>query len=179
MGKWLLGILLLWTLGVAAQQRYSDAANHFSLEVPAGWNSQAGSGNTVLTLNGSGTQVVIVRFEGLSLEKAVTLFSGELEKVGARHQESRTVRIHEVPGHISAWKRGETLVLSTVLVSGNEGFAILGETTVGNQAPYIAMLNTFRVERATVAAQKTPVSPASDIRNHPDYPRQEDFGNDF
>ncbi len=162
-------IWLLLGLFASAQTRYQSSAHHFSLALPSGWTVQPPQqSNAVVTFTGPSSEVSVFHFSNRALDSMVTTLSQALESSGFRHQEDKTIRVAEVPGHISMWKKGQNVALMTVLVSGADCYVLSGDTLEGNHGPYIEVINSFRVERI-----------ADSTTREPGQLRPEDFGEDF
>lgn len=181
-----LTVLTVWVMMVApalCQERYTDARNEFSLAIPAGWtarNDGAMPANTVLVVTRQGVgEVQLATALNLPLTGAVDRIHDHLKKQGCKMLKEVPLRISEVPAHLSVWEKGQTAVISCVLVSGNRGFLMLGEIVddyenAGTQVRQ--MIDSFRIVRRGAPAPP-PSAGTEPPASRPD--DSSDFGSDF
>ena len=160
----LLPILLvtLMTGAVAAQTRHYDRARHFSIELPAGWSASAMQ-NAVFAMSDGKVSLGVFTLNDPDLASAVSRLGETYKKLGAKETLKQAITINEVPGKISVWEGGGEALMSTVLVSGQEKFLLLGAFPSGsNKADVermVAICKSFRVERGAAPPPTAPATP--------------------
>lgn len=158
--------------GFISAEPYVDHQNEFSLEIPAGWATQSGGAmpaGVALLLNwGETSQISVIHAKGVKdLQTLVGSFSENVKKMGYRHVEDRVVTVNQSPGHISVWKKGQSVIICTVVVAGSEGYLITNEVVddyASRTTEYMQLVDSFRIVRggrqpqpaATVAKPKDP-----------------------
>lgn len=177
----LLGYLLV--VPACAQQQYVDQKNGFSLSVPAGWSADSDGAmpaGVVLVLRREGLETAVMSLPGTTLPQLCQALSRQFKSKGARLDEERSITLQEVPGRISAWHRGSTTILSTVLVSGDRGYVLAAEIPKSDESgvqEYRQILDSFRVVRPGSQPPSRPVTgtvPAQGTENN-----DGGFGTDF
>ncbi|MGE0495333.1 MAG: hypothetical protein AB7S38_39370 [Vulcanimicrobiota bacterium] len=163
----LLPVLLLTLLTgvVAAQTRHYDQVRHFSIELPAGW-SPSTMQNADFAMSDGKLSLGVYTLNDADLASAVSRLAETYKKLGAKETLKQAITINEVPGNISVWEGGGEALLSTVLVSGQEKFLLLGTFPSGSSKTdaerMVVICKSFRVERgAAPVAAPPPSQPAT------------------
>lgn len=163
----LLAMLLvaLLTGVVTAQTRHYDQARRFSIEMPAGWSPSTMQGADFAMSDGK-VSLAVFTLHDADLASAVVRLGETYKKLGAKETFKQAITINEVPGNISVWEGGGEALLSTVLVSGQEKFLLLGTFPSGSSKTdaerMVAICKSFRVERgAAPVAAPPPTQPAT------------------
>ncbi len=160
--------LVLAPLG--AQQRYTDPVNHFSLEIPAGWNTGSGDGY-ILILTRKNVALRLGRVPGESLPSMSEKMTKRFRDAGGKLIEESNFTLGELPAHMTAWEDKTASVLSVVAATRQEAFVFVGLFTSGSNRQDVAdvtnIIKTFRylspapppVTRTPQPAQPQPSRP--------------------
>ena len=148
----LLVILVVASALASGQTRYRGQS--FSLTVPSGWSVVTDEAvlqqkRALLVMSHGGLEIQVVVAARPSLEEIVATFDGAIESLGPKTME-KTLTIHEVPCHMWVREKGGEAVLSAALLSGRQGFLVVGIATRGSgptvAEEYIEVLKSFRVD---------------------------------